>query len=329
MATENKKIIAVVGATGNQGSSVAKTFLSLPNWRVRCLTRRASSPKAQALAEQGAEVVEADLNDVTSLAKAFEGAAAIFVNTDFWQQYEAGLESKQDPDLSAKVGYETEVAHGKNAAAAAAGTRSLERFVYSALGPMARASGGKYWHSNHWESKAAIVDHIRNELPGLAAKTSFIYVGAYDTNPLLLPRKDPNGGAYVHTLPCAPETTVMPVINPKKRTGPFVRALVEDEAAGTTLLAYEAKPSIAEAVDTWSRVTGKKATAVGVSIEKMHEISGLPYEVLDGPAFIGEFGYMAGIPGFIEPHQLKQRVEVDSYESLLRARGMNELLGTS
>lgn len=75
----SKKTIAIVGATGTQGQSVANTFLSLPNWHVRGLTRNTASEKAKALEKAGAEVVAADLNDIESLRRAFAGAHAIFV----------------------------------------------------------------------------------------------------------------------------------------------------------------------------------------------------------------------------------------------------------
>ena len=81
--TSNKKITVVVGATGNQGSSVAHTFLDSPQWHVRCVTRNPSSSASQALKDLGAEVVQGNLSDLSSLALAFKDANAIFVNTDF------------------------------------------------------------------------------------------------------------------------------------------------------------------------------------------------------------------------------------------------------
>src|SRR5688572_28536137 len=74
-----KKIIAIVGATGTQGGSVAKAFLAHPSeWTVRGLTRNPTSPSALALADQGAELVTASLDDPDSLKKAFEGAHVVF-----------------------------------------------------------------------------------------------------------------------------------------------------------------------------------------------------------------------------------------------------------
>jgi uncharacterized protein YbjT (DUF2867 family) len=84
----DKKIIAVVGATGQQGSGLARAILADPDgpFVLRALTRSADSAAAKDLAAQGAEVVEASLDDEGSVRKAFEGAYGAFVVTNFWVQ---------------------------------------------------------------------------------------------------------------------------------------------------------------------------------------------------------------------------------------------------
>ena len=81
-----KKIIAVVGATGAQGGGLVRAILNDKNgpFAVRAITRDVNSEKAKALAEAGAEVVAADIDDVKSLKKAFEGAHGAFCVTFFW-----------------------------------------------------------------------------------------------------------------------------------------------------------------------------------------------------------------------------------------------------
>ena len=65
----DKKIIAVVGATGTQGGGLCEAILNDPNggFAVRAITRDTNKDKAKALAAKGAEVVQADLDDVESL----------------------------------------------------------------------------------------------------------------------------------------------------------------------------------------------------------------------------------------------------------------------
>lgn len=319
------KVIAIAGATGSQGGSVTRTFLKLPNWKVRCLTRSATSAKAQELLTLGAEVVEANLDDEKSLSRAFDGAHAIFVNTDFWGAYSGAVAQGIDKDIARKKAFDIEVQQVKNSAIAAAGIPTLEKFIYSALGPMTEASGGKFTHSYHWETKAAGVKYIEREQPELAKKTSFIYMGAYSTNAFLLPKLDPRTGNYSLAMPGSKDVK-FPIIDPVNSTGPFVRALVEDEEPGKKLVAFDSELSIGEVIDAWSEVTGKEADFVQMTLQQMHDITGLPFEVLDGAGFLMEFDYTAGLEGVIKPDQLKKKVETPSYLEFLKAQDKEYLL---
>jgi len=82
----DKKIIAVVGATGAQGGGLVRAILEDKNggFAARAITRDPNSDKAKALAEAGAEVVAADVDNVKSLQKAFEGAHGAYCVTFFW-----------------------------------------------------------------------------------------------------------------------------------------------------------------------------------------------------------------------------------------------------
>ena len=101
MAT--RKIIAVAGATGAQGGSLVRAILSDPEARfaVRALTRKPDSDKARALAALGAEVVQADLDDPTSLRRAFDGAYGAFCVTNFWEHFSPEKEFQQARNLAA------------------------------------------------------------------------------------------------------------------------------------------------------------------------------------------------------------------------------------
>ncbi|KAJ5708466.1 hypothetical protein N7488_008267 [Penicillium malachiteum] len=319
-----KKIIAVVGATGTQGSSVARAFLSLPNWHIRCLTRSPSSERSQELANKGAEIMEADLSDPESLRGAFVGVHAIFLNADYWGPYRQAVTSGEDSATIAKIGYDTEVQLGKNAIDAALEVPTLERFIYSALGPMNAASGGKYPYSYHWETKAYLVDYI--EGTRLRDVASFIYIGAYLTNQFLYPKLNKDTGEYALVLPSSKRTR-LPVIDTARSTGPFVRALVEEEAR-TKLLAYDKYLPFEEIISTWSKVTEREAVFVQMDMQDMHEKFDVPIEFLGGPGYLNEFDYCAGAPNFIEPCQLKSRVAVRSFEESLRGLDADILLGT-
>src|SRR3954451_15563664 len=89
MAMADKKIIAVVGATGAQGGGLVRAILADrgSDFSVRALTRHTDSDKARALATAGAEVVSADLDDQASLERAFAGAYGVFALTNFWEHF--------------------------------------------------------------------------------------------------------------------------------------------------------------------------------------------------------------------------------------------------
>lgn len=98
----DKKIIAVVGATGAQGGGLVRAILGDPSggFAARALTRKTSSDKAQALAHAGAAVVEADLDSVESLTKAFTGAHGVFALTNFWEHFSGDKELEQAKNLA-------------------------------------------------------------------------------------------------------------------------------------------------------------------------------------------------------------------------------------
>jgi uncharacterized protein YbjT (DUF2867 family) len=93
----DKKIIAVVGATGAQGGGLVRAILNdkESGFAVRALTRNVNSDKAKALAKQGVEVVAADIDDVDSLKKAFDGAYGAFCVTAFWEHFSPEKEIAQ------------------------------------------------------------------------------------------------------------------------------------------------------------------------------------------------------------------------------------------
>lgn len=98
----DKKIIAVAGATGAQGGGLARAILAdkLSEFKVRAITRNVNSDKAKALADAGAEVVAADVDDTASLIKAFKGAYGVFAVTFFWDHFSPEKEKQQAKNMA-------------------------------------------------------------------------------------------------------------------------------------------------------------------------------------------------------------------------------------
>ncbi len=92
-----KKIIAVVGATGAQGGGLVRAIMNGENndFTARALTRNVNSDKATELAKLGAEVVAADVDNLESLKKAFQGAYGAFCVTFFWEHFSPEKEFAQ------------------------------------------------------------------------------------------------------------------------------------------------------------------------------------------------------------------------------------------
>ena len=92
-----KRVIAVVGATGAQGGGLVRAIASDASgtFTARALTRNVNSDKAKALAKLGAEVVAADVDNVESLMKAFDGAFGAFCVTFFWEHFSPEKELAQ------------------------------------------------------------------------------------------------------------------------------------------------------------------------------------------------------------------------------------------
>jgi uncharacterized protein YbjT (DUF2867 family) len=91
----DKKLIAVVGATGAQGGGLVRALARDGTFAIRALTRDVTSDKAQALATLGASVVEADLDDIESLKRAFDGAYGAFCLTNYWEHFSPERELTQ------------------------------------------------------------------------------------------------------------------------------------------------------------------------------------------------------------------------------------------
>lgn len=92
-----KKIIAVIGATGAQGGGLVRAIMQDPNggFTARALTRHPDSPAARALADLGAEIVAGDVDDEASLQRAFRGAHGAYCVTFFWAHFSPDKEKSE------------------------------------------------------------------------------------------------------------------------------------------------------------------------------------------------------------------------------------------
>ena len=167
-----RKVIAVLGATGAQGGGLVRAILADPQsgFAVRALTRDVDTPKARALAALGAEVVAADVDDEASMRRAFAGAYGAYCVTFFWDHFSPEREQKEARIMAA--------------AARAAG---LKHVVWSTLEDTRKwvpvsdsrmpTLGGKY-KVPHFDGKGEI-DHVFTDL---GVPTTFLLTSFYWDN---------------------------------------------------------------------------------------------------------------------------------------------------
>ena len=169
MGTTDKKLIAVVGATGQQGGAVVRALQAGNQFKVRALTRNPA--KHRGLAD---EVVEVDLNRPETLKPTFAGAHGVFLVTNF--QEHGADELKQ-----------------ATAAVRAAKDAGVKHLVWSTLPDVEAISKGKF-HVPHFTGKAK-VDRVVKEAS--FENHTFVIAPFYYQNLVgpLAPQKQPDGSA--------------------------------------------------------------------------------------------------------------------------------------
>lgn len=122
--------IAIVGATGNQGGAVARSLLQNPAFKVRGITRSASSDASQNLVAAGADIVQASAFNHQEMVAALRGAEGLYININ-----------SDDKELKNPAG-PTEVDLGK-AIINAAVEAGVQNLVYSGGPPCTEMTGSK------------------------------------------------------------------------------------------------------------------------------------------------------------------------------------------
>jgi uncharacterized protein YbjT (DUF2867 family) len=267
----SEKTILVFGATGQQGSAVASHLLA-EGWKVRALVRNPKSTQSQALQQQEVELVQGDLNQLSSLREAMEGVYGVF--------------SVQNS--LAEGGTAAEIQQGK-AVADAALHAGISHLVYSSVGGAERATG-----IDHFESKWQIEEHIR--ALGLPAT---ILRPVYFMSNLRYAIQVESEGTLVISQALHPETRLqMIAVEDIGKFASLVFAHPETflgqaiEIAGTAL-------TLSEMAQSFERVTGKPTRAVEQPLEQLRAFNA---EVGSMYEWFNQSGYQADIPALRHHH---------------------------
>jgi uncharacterized protein YbjT (DUF2867 family) len=203
--SNTQQLIAVVGATGQQGGAVVRALQASGQFKVRALTRNpARYPKL------GDEVVLADFNRPETLKAAFAGAHGVFLVTNSW---EAGADEPRQA----------------LAAVNAAKDAGVQHVIWSTLPNVETISGGTI-NVPHFTAKAK-VEPIVSEA-GFAHHT-FVIAPFYYQNliGLMAPQKQADG-TVGWALPLDPERRVIHMGDITELGRLVVGAFAQPELAG-------------------------------------------------------------------------------------------------
>lgn len=274
------KLITVFGATGNQGGSVIKAILAdtqlSSEFKIRGITRDVNKPAAKALADQGVELVSADLNDKASVAKAIKDSHSVFLVTNYWET--------ANPD--------TERTQGFNVASAAK-EAGISHMIFSSLIHVTETTGGKLTHVTHFDSKADVEKYIR----GTGVPCTFVMPGYFMSNFNSMFKRGEDG-VYNFALPVS-EGAKFPLFDVAEDTGKFVNAILKNAAKlnGKQVLAATAYYTPRQIVADFEEVSGHKMRYIQISGEqfKSYLPKFMAEEMFENLVLLDTAGYYGGV----------------------------------
>ena len=274
------KILAVFGATGQQGSSVINYVLQDPElsqkYKIRAITRDVNSETAKQLKEK-VEVVHGDVLKRASLETALTGVHTVFAMTT--------------PSFDLDSGFEFEYNSGKTIADVAL-EKGAEYIVFSTLPSIKEISGGKYIKAIHFDAKAKIEQYIR----GLHIKSAFyspgFFMQNFQTVPFLAPQQA-SDGTWIIALQHSPKAQLR-MIDAVGDTGKFIGAILAepDKYEGKTFCAAPALYNFEEVVAIMSKATSKTVIYKQIPLEEFKK--SLPFGndiISEAFSSLDEFGY--------------------------------------
>jgi len=269
-----KKLIAVVGATGAQGGSVVNYLLKSGEFRVRGLTRNKDSNRSKELAAKGVEMVQADLNNKSSLEAAFKGAWGVFGVTNYW-----------DPDIYPNH-KDRERTQGKLMVDVAK-AQGVSFFVFSSLYNGNKISGGKI-KIPHFSMKAEIEEYARS-IADEKFRVAFFCPGFYGSNfmTFLKPQKTEEGWKLLYPVK---SSTRFPLIDISE-SGMMVLEMFRnpEEWSGKRLLGAAEELDLNRIVDCMTKIGGTPVKYQQISCEEARKF--LIPELEDNLKWMEEYGY--------------------------------------
>src|SRR5689334_12133823 len=233
--------VVVTGSTGKQGSAVARRLLERGH-KVRAVTRDPNSSQAKLLANAGAALVAASLEDTAAIMKALEGATSLFAMT----VPSGGTHAETRQGISAADAAEAAGAH----------------LVFTSVGSANRQTGVP-----HFDSKYEVEEHIAKI--GVRAT---VLAPVYFMENLYFGREQLAKGIYATPLPPTRQLAQVAVAD----IGAVAVRLLEDQGrfAGKRFDLAGDELTGNDVVAILSRATGRPFTYFQVPLDAIRERMG-------------------------------------------------------
>ncbi|GAA5889475.1 hypothetical protein JCM6882_007044 [Rhodosporidiobolus microsporus] len=310
--------IAVIGATGNQGSGVVTSLLANPTFAVRAITTNPKSNKVQKLLAQQRDAANTgrlsihtgDLRQIESLRPALQGCDGVFVSFAF---------------VSQKEGETPEVDMGK-ALVDLVKDLGIKHFVYSSLPSLSDASGGKFTQAHIYEAKATIAKYAQENLPA----ATFLVPGAFYSNlswPGYARRED---DVVRICIPLKPETPFQR-LDERYDIGRFAAAVFAKGPSFTKSKIYPImapQQTCVELAQEYEAATGEKAIFDPLPLDEALELSVEATGLDLRKAFGDMFRYFDTVPAGTTCYGTMKLEDDDSFRDLgVKASTLTEYLG--
>ncbi|KAG8859526.1 hypothetical protein FRB96_004410 [Tulasnella sp. 330] len=293
-------LVVVMGATGNQGSSVIQALKESDRpYRIRGFTRDTGKAASKELTAEGVEMVavEPTVENKDQVLKQFEGAQFVFELSEGKMLVDAAKEAKVD------------------------------LFVWSGIHNMAKASGGKYTNVRHFDIKEEITQYLKASGQRFVNVEPASFMENYVAHSA--PRKQADGTFAMYGV-VSPDS-VVPLINTKHDYGLFVRKAIEIPGPNE-IYAHAEVISMKNIAKGIVQGTGKNVTYVQIPQEAFigaMTARGIPkdvaisyYEMYMSVAEYGYFGSEDLGPSLVglarAPRTWAQFVEVSDWSKILK-----------
>ena len=171
----------------------------------------------------------------------------------------------------------------------------VDRFIWSSLPDVSKATDGKLTTVTHFDSKAHVEEYARS----IGVPSTFFMPGMFMTYPISKIQKNEQG-VHVFNVPFDPKTTRMPLFDAADDAGLFVSAILLHGSAtiGKRILGATGYFTPDEITQTYNEVTGTKAVANQITFKEFRDTipPSVAEELTGNMQLVESPGYYVGEP---------------------------------